>query len=79
MGPGFRRDDDPLSREIRISVDNFGETLNGRADHTGDLHRLRLTVVLSQYRAYCRPRIVSSRLVSLGVDFIRFSGGPNLF
>jgi hypothetical protein len=31
------------------------------------------------YVAYCRPRIISSYLVSLGVDFIRFSGSPNLF
>src|SRR5277367_5391322 len=29
----------------------LGEPLNGNADHPGDLHRLRLTVVLPQYRA----------------------------
>ena len=41
----------PLSRndELKLAAE---ENRNGRADQAGDLHRLRLTLVLSQYRAY---------------------------
>jgi hypothetical protein len=45
----------------------------------GDLHRLRLTLVLSQYRAECSRRIGSSCQVPSEPGFPWFCVGANPF
>jgi hypothetical protein len=59
-----RRDDHRPDDHCRRRLDALtGGESYGRANQIGDLHRLRLTLVLSQYRAYWSRRTLLCAII----------------